>query len=428
MKRMKSMGIGAALIAIGFATSVFGAIDTGDRVSLDFDDTPITTVLKMLADQNDLNIVVSSSVEGGISINLEDVTLDAALNAILLPNGYNYYIHEDIIIVKEADKKVFGELDPRAYDLIYINAAAAVAALTPILSNLGQVIPLSSETRTDQSDGYADGSRLLVVDYPAVHENVAELLLQIDRKKRQVSVEVKIIETNLTDDEKLGINWPKSISTSIKGVDSPGNAADEIGTGGGTEAAVMPLETGNWQLGYLTVQQLDVVLNYLKKRSHTKLLSNPRLTTMENETASIQIQTVIPIQTVNRFSEGAVIQDIVTFQDEEVGISLEVTPRINGDSVVTLRVTPVVEEIIGYTGSTDNQKPITSERSITTTVAVKNGESLVLGGLLKESRFETKDRIFLLGSIPILGGLFTNRSTEIQTTDLLILITPRILD
>jgi general secretion pathway protein D len=343
-----------------------------------------------------------------------------------LPNGYNYYINEDIVIVKEADQKVFGELTVQTYDLTYIDANAAAAAIAPLLSNHGQVIQLESEMQADSPGKAAPGSRLIAVDYPAVHVNISELLPRIDRKKRQVAVEVKIIETNLTDDEILGINWPKSIAASIKGVASPVNGLSQNGED--TEAAIMPLETGNWQLGYLTVRQLDVVLNYLKKRSHTKLLSNPRLTTLENETATIQIQTVIPIQTVNRFSEGAVIQDIVTFQDEEVGISLEVTPRINGDSVITLRVTPVVEEIIGYTGSVDNQKPITSQRSISTTVAVKNGESLVLGGLLKESRFKTEDKVFLLGSIPLLGGLFTNRSTEVQTTDLLILITPRMLD
>ena len=95
---------------------------------------------------------------------------------------------------------------------------------------------------------------------------------------------------------------------------------------------------------------------------------------------------------------------------------------------LVLRVTPVVEEIIGYVGTVENKKPITSERTITTTVTVQDKETLVLGGLLKENRLETKDKIFLLGSIPILGGLFTNTSVEDQTTDLLIMITPTIID
>jgi len=400
-------------------------IDVETRVSLNFEDTSIPTVLKMVAGQNGLNMVISSAVSGKISINLADVSLKAALDAILLPNGYNYYINDDIIIVKEADQQVYGELIPHTYNLTYIDATQAAAAVKPILSPHGQVILMSPESQSSAPDNSPSGSQLVVVDYPGVHDEIVQLLTQIDRRKRQVSVEVKLIETNLTDDEKLGIDWPKSVEASITGVKSP---SETLYGASADEAGIMPLETGDWQLGYLSVHQLNVVLNYLQQRSNTKLLSNPRLTTMDNEPAEIKIETVIPIQTINRFSEGAVIQDVVTFQDEAVGISLKVTPRINGDSAITMRVTPVVEEIIGYVGTVENKKPITSQRTITTTVTVRDNETLVLGGLLKENRLETKDKVFLLGSIPILGGLFTNKSVEDQTTDLLIMITPKIID
>lgn len=425
MRRYKLLVL-TAVCVVGMYTFCAGnPINVETPVSLNFDDTPIPTILKMVASQNGLNMVVSSAVEGRISINLSDVTLKTALDAILLPNGYNYYINENVIVVKEADQKVYGECIPRTYNLIYIDASRAAAAIKPILSSQGQVILLSPESQSSDPDENQSGSQLVVVDYPGVHDEIAQLLSQIDRRKRQVAVEVKLIETNLTDDEKLGINWPKSVEASITGVKSP---SQTLYGASASEAAVMPLETGDWQLGYLSVHQLSVVLDYLQQRSHTKLLSNPRLTTMDNETAEIKIQTVIPIQTINRFSEGAVIQDVVTFQDEEVGISLKVTPRINGDSAITMRVTPVVEEIIGYVGTSDNKKPITSQRTITTTVTVQDNETLVLGGLLKENRLESKDKVFLLGSIPILGGLFTNTSVEDQTTDLLIMITPKIID
>ncbi len=425
MKR-KSLIILTVIILFGMhAFGTANPIDVGTHVSLNFDDTPISTVLKMVAGQNGLNMVVSSAVDGNISINLADVTLKAALDAILLPNGYNYYINDDIIIVKELDRQVYGELTPQTYNLTYIDATQAAAAIKPILSPNGQVILLSPESQSGQSAESPPSSRVVVVDYPGVHDVIAQLLTQIDRRRRQVSVEVKLIETNLTDDEKLGIDWPKSVEASITGVRSP---SQTLYGADASEAGIMPLETGDWQLGYLSVHQLNVVMNYLQQRSNTKLLSNPRLTTMDNETAEIKIETVIPIQTINRFSEGAVIQDVVTFQDEAVGISLKVTPRINGDSAITMNVTPVVEEIIGYVGSVENKKPITSQRTITTTVTVRNNETLVLGGLLKENRLETKDKIFLLGSIPILGGLFTNKSVEDQTTDLLIMITPQIID
>ncbi len=425
MKRKKDFIAVAALILLLF-WSAANAVppDTGIKVSLNFEDTPIGAVLKMLATQNNLNLVVSSAVEGEVSITLDNVSLKAALDAILLPNGYNYYISDDIIIVKDVNQLMAGEQIPKTYKLKYISSVAAAAAIEPLLSSQGKVIVLGGIEQQDIKK-VSKFSEIIVFDNSEVHKTVDDLLLQIDRKKRQVSVEVKIIETHLSNDERLGINWPKSVAASINGATTPGTFAE--GGDVGSEAAVMPLEDGNWQLGYLSVHQMDIVLNFLQQRSNSKLLSNPRLTTMEDETATIKVQTVIPIQTINRFSEGAVIQDIVTFQDEEVGISLKVTPHINNDSAITLEVNQIVEEIIDYVGSTDNKKPITTKRSVVTTVTVRNNETIALGGLLKETQIEREEKIFLLGSIPILGALFTNRSNETQTTDLLILITPRII-
>lgn len=414
----------SGILMIGSAMA--DPIDTEIMVSLNFDNTPIASVLKMLATQNNLNLVVASAVEGEISITLDKVTLRSALDAILLPNGYNYHIADNIIIVKDADRQIAGELTPQTYRLNYIDAAAAQAAIEPVLSDKGKSVVLAKPVEQGNAGQSPIGSYLVVYDYPAVHRILKPFLDKIDIRKRQVSVEVKIIETNLSKDEQLGINWPKSVAASINGVPSPGPA---LGTyDESTEAAIMPLENGNWQLGYLTVHQMDIVIDFLEQRGNSKLLSNPRLTTMEDETATIQISTVYPIQTINRFSEGAVIQDIVTFQDEEVGISLRVTPHINDDSAITMEVNPVVEEIIGYSGTADNQKPITSERSVNTIVTVQNHETLVLGGLLKETQIENEEKVFLLGSIPFLGALFTSHGSEKKTTDLLILITPRIVD
>lgn len=402
-------------------------LDPNIRVSLNFDETPINTVLKMLAAQNNLNLVVSSDIQGDISIHIDNVALNTALDAILLPNSLNYYFSEDVIIVKKEDKQVAGELIAKTYKLQFISAEAAAAAIEPLKSSQGKIIPIAAPPKENGPGIKIEAFELVVFDTPENHQMISTLLDKIDIRRRQITVEAKIIETNLTDDEKLGINWPKSISASINAVASP----DQQGlssTDNSTLAASMPLETGNWQLGHLSVHQMDLVIDYLQQRNNAKLLSNPRVTTLDNVSAKIDIETIIPIQTINRFSEGAVIQDIVTFQDEKVGISLEVTPRINDDSTITMEVHPVVEEIIGYTGPPDNQKPITSQRSIVTTVTVKNNETIALGGLLKETQIENQSKVFLLSEIPFLGSIFTHNTKETTTTDLLILLTPKIID
>jgi len=404
------------------------SFDKYNPVSLNFDNTPITAVLQMLATQNNLNLTISAGVTGDVSINLENVSLEAALNAVLLPNGYNYYIKDNIVIIKPIDQLVAGELIPRTYKLKYIGSDVAETAIKPLLSANGKVVPLQPAATQSSGTTTPTISKIIVFDLQTVQDGVEALLQEIDVRRRQISVEVKIIENNLDKSEKLGINWPKSVSASLTGVTPPSTSESETSDNSASSAAIMPLEDGNWQLGYLSVAQLDIVLDFLAQRDNSKLLSNPRITTLENEMATIKVQTVIPIQTINRFSEGAVIQDVVTFQDEEVGIRLEVTPRVNDDSTITMLVNPIVQEIIGFSGSSDNQKPITSERAITTNVTVKNKETVVLGGLLKENNIEKEEKIFLLGSIPILGNLFRHKSTERSTTDLLIMITPTILD
>jgi type II secretory pathway component GspD/PulD (secretin) len=188
------------------------------------------------------------------------------------------------------------------------------------------------------------------------------------------------------------------------------------------------LNTGDWTWGKPTVDEVRLVLDLLEQNGNSKLVSDPHITTIENHEAEIKATTIIPIATINRFTEGAATQDIVTFQDEEVGLSLRVTPRVTGEGYITLDVLPTIEDIIGFSGPSENQKPITSSRSIRTRIVVKDGETAALGGLLKENEITQKNRVPFLGHIPVLGGLlFTNTSKEKTKTDLLILITPRII-
>ena len=137
--------------------------------------------------------------------------------------------------------------------------------------------------------------------------------------------------------------------------------------------------------------------------------------------------TIVPIQTINRFSEGGAVQDIVTFQDEEIGITLRVTPHIAEGDEIILDVYPTVAEIIGYSGPVDNQKPITSERSVRTKINVRDGRTAVLGGMIKENKIDREQSVFFLGSLPIIGNLFKHKTVQTSSTDLLILITPQIM-
>ncbi|MFZ5981218.1 MAG: type II secretion system protein GspD, partial [Candidatus Zixiibacteriota bacterium] len=323
-----------------------------------------------------------------------------------------------------------GEFASKLMTLKYINPNTAVKALETRISEKGQITVLDKNLQDSQSStDKFQPNRILITERAGLLEELARLVKEIDVPERMIQIEAKIIETKLDKNSKLGFLWPSSVTGSLSNADGwTTSTDDEEGTTSNTIAGFHDIENESWTWGKVSVQQLDMVLDFLKQDDNTKLISDPHITTLENHEAEIKIETIVPIQTINRFSEGAVIQDIVTFQDEEIGISLKVTPRINEAGLITLEVNPVVEDIIGYAGSDDNRKPITSSRSIKTRITVNDGESIALGGLLKEDEIKSEQKLPLLGYIPILGKLlFTHTTTEKAKTDLIILITPRIL-
>jgi general secretion pathway protein D len=351
-----------------------------------------------------------------------------ALEAILAPHGYNYYLKNDIIVVKPTSADAPEELESRTVTLQYIEPTTAKKALESRRSVKGQIVILDpTDEGTGTSEEYRP-NRLLITDFPPVVREMVVLLAEIDQPERVISIEVKIIETKVDTRSKLGFLWPSSIETQLGGnTDSGATTGSSITSG--SPAGQLNLNSGDWTWGALSVTQLKTVLDLLNQSGNSKLISDPHLSTLENHEAEIKVQTVVPIPTINRFTEGAAVQDILTFQDEDVGISLKVTPRIVGDGRITLDVLPVVEDIIGFSGPADNQKPITTLRSIKTTITVADGETAALGGLLKDDIIKQEQKVPLLGSIPLLGRfLFTNTSEEKATTDLMILITPHIVD
>nr|MBN2277695.1 secretin and TonB N-terminal domain-containing protein [candidate division Zixibacteria bacterium] len=410
---------------LAMALAVAGPLDSKEKISLQFEDVPITTVLNMIAQQYNLNLVQSGEINENISVKLENVNLEDALNAILASNGYNFYFSGDIIVIKPVTMDAVGETEIKIIELKYISPASAVKAAEDLLSPKGKIRIIEGGTQTTTSIGSPIPTKLAVVDLAGVTERVAAFIAQLDRPEPLIAIEVRMVEINMDQSDQVGFKWPTSLKGRAHGVYLESESSD--GSSSSSEAVgQIALPDGKWEWGKLSVGELSLVLDFLQNSGHSKLISDPRITTINNHQAEIKATTVVPIQTINRFSEGGSVQDIVTFQDEEIGITLLVTPHIADDNEIILDVQPTVAEIIGYSGSADNQKPITSERSVRTKIAVRDGETAVLGGLLKENKIETEQKLFFLGSLPILGNLFKHRLVETSTTDLMIMITPKI--
>jgi protein transport protein HofQ len=425
---MKAKTFAIGLVLLAFSSTISAAtsrLENTANLSLELESVPIAMVLQMIAQQNDLNLVISGEVTGEVTLRLDNVDVPTALNAILSPQGYNYYVNNDVIVVKLISADTPEELVSRTITLKYIEPITVKKALESRLSSKGQVVIL--DKAVDAGGGFKAyrANRILITDFPPVLAEMAALIAEIDRPERMLSIEVKIIETKVDTKSKLGFSWPTAIELTL------GGTGDSATTGSSTadgKAGQLDLNTEDWTWGTLSVGQLRAVLDLLNQSGNSKLISDPHVTTLENHEAEIKVQTIVPIPTINRFTEGAAVQDILTFQDEEVGITLKVTPRITGDGKITLDVLPEVEDIIGFSGPSDNQKPITTSRSIRTRITVADGETAALGGLLKEDEIAQEQKVPLLGSIPLIGKLlFTNKSKEKTTTDLIILITPHIM-
>lgn len=412
-----------ALLLLITATAT-AAPDLSQKVSLDLERVALSTVLNTLASQYNLNMVISDDISGDVSVRLNDVSLKLALEAILLPNKYNYFVKDDVVIIKSLDISTIDEFASEVITLKYSKPADVFAALESMKSEEGTVTILGQGTTEGSltSENYSP-NRVFISDRHEIVKRMKLVVDAIDVEERMISITVKIIESKLDNESKLGLSWPTAITTKLGKTDD--GSSTDVSTA--EDALSKNLNHGGWSWGTLSVAQLSTVLNLLESSGNSKLVSDPHITTLENHTAEIKVSTVIPIQTINRFTEAAATQDIVTFYDEEVGLTLKVTPRINESGKITMLVEPKVEDIIGYSGTVENQKPITASRSIKTTITVDDGETAALGGLLKDDIRTSEQKVPVLGSIPLLGNLFKSKSEEKSKTDLIILITPTII-
>ncbi|MCB9057301.1 MAG: secretin and TonB N-terminal domain-containing protein [Calditrichae bacterium] len=417
------------VITLCFFTSIFASNlqdKLKQKVSPKFDGASITDVLKLFALQHSLNMVVSDDVKGRVSIQLYDVTLEDALNTILKSMGYHYVIDNEVLMVKPFETEMNGELVSRVFYLNYTNAFFLVNALSPMLSSKGKMMPLLEEPEKDEIKQRA--SVLVVTDLWENVRQIANVIKELDVVAKQLLIEVRLVESLIGEEEQYGLNLPKRISASMDGAETTAPITKSQSSSGDQRLLSawyqIPNNSNDLNMGVLNVDQLTIALDMLAKDNGSRLVSNPKVTTLNNKKAIVKIGTTVPVPEVSRGIAG----DLITYREKEVNIDLEVIPQVGDNDKITMQVHPIMEEIIGYTGTADAPQPITSKREVNATVTVINGQTLVLGGLIKETKTKTVEKLWLLGDIPILGYLFQNAVTRNEKSDLLIFITPKIIE
>jgi len=435
--------------------------------SFDFRDTEVRDVLLALAKAAGVNMVVDDSVTGTVSVSFENLTFDQALGyimTIMTMKGLGQIKLGNNIVVANRSilEENFGLLETRRFELKYIDPEKAKEALSLVVAEGGRIVTdessraiivkgrieelnqvekmlkeidiplevktfyLSNNLYQEEGDlekiknlikivipeeervGFDTGQKAIVVrGTPEEIEAAFQLLKNLDRKRPQIMVDVKLVEIDREKVKDLGFNW-------------------EVG------GAVGAITFGELSLGGAMERQdlVEVTLNALTKENKAHLVGNPRILTLSGEKAVINVGDRVPYRNIQGVDEaGNIIPGGVEFLD--VGVKLEVTPLLTEDQMILVEVKPEVSsssEREYYLAGQLYTDPQVKTRSAETTARLKSGETLVIGGLIRSEDIENITRIPILSEIPLIGELFILRNKTHRETELVIFITPHLIE
>lgn len=382
----------------------------GKKVTLYVKDADISDVLRMIASQFDLNVLITQDVKSVVTVRLGDVDLRAGLDALLKAGLCNMVAAEGgIFLVKPAKKEMYGELESRIFQLDYIEAEDASKAVAKILSELGSAE--ISYRRVDDGSGSKRSAVLVVTDVPEALDRVADFFVDLDRPVPQIAIEAKFIETTHSVEDRFGIDWTIRAAANAGEFD----VSKDFG---------IPLTFNEMVLGKITLDQMNVSLDLLATRGRSRVLANPRTITLDNQKSKVTMGVEVPLREVSKDETGLVTY---SWKTRSIPIELEVTPHVTSDGMITMKVRPSVEAITGWVGTADDQQPIVAKREAETQVTVADGEVVVIGGLIKDEETQTVGKVPLLGDIPLLGHLFKKTSIRHDKSDLMIFIVPHVI-
>ena len=388
-----------------------------EKMSINMKDSDIKNILMLIGELTGLNIVISPAVKDTITANLENVSVKAALDAILKPNGYNYFVQENIIIVKGIDTEMVGELETVVVKLKYINSDDLSGALDAVMSSRGK---LQSFTPLVTSQSTKGASNIIIIS--DVQENIVHILNMIDQLDvaiPNINIAVRFIETNLDTTRGHGIDWSKA----------------SVQLGGTTDTSLSMLNFNNITIATLNPVQLTSALRIMQARGQSKLLSSPQVTTLDNHEAETETVTTVYIEGNSNSSQNQLSQSSNTFgnvainqvTEKDIGIKLKVTPRINEGTKITLLVDATVEALLSA-AEIHTDKPRSTKRTVKTQVTVRDGDTAIIGGLIAENVLENKKFVPIISGIPFFGQIFQSTSIEKEQRELLIFITPNVIN
>jgi len=416
-------------------TEADATIESGGVGVREFQGDDVGQVLRLLARQAKVNMVVSDAVTGTVTMRLEDVTALQAISIIVKAKGLFMDKIDNVYYIKTATERTAEPTESDSYQFSYARAKD----ISPLIaSQLASHDPPQIDERTNTIFFRETRSNI---------DNIRKMLVQIDKPTRQVMIEARLVEVSADPVQAYGINWagtvgsassPKTVTygnpiaggSPVPGANPPtsGFALGNPNNSNffGTLSHLVP-----GQFAILSVPQFSATIQALNEDADAEFLANPRIVTADNQQAKIEVIRNQPVPQLN-FNEQTATAVFGGFQDKLFGNTLVVRPSINKDNFITLSVKPEISNKVNdfhfsFNGA-DVTSPIIDKRSLDSNVLIKSGDTLALGGLISDQVSKSRTKVPLLGDIPVLGYAFQSHDNERHKRNLLIFVTPTILD
>jgi type IV pilus secretin PilQ/predicted competence protein len=395
----------------------------GSPISLDFKDVPITDVLRLIAEVSDLNIIAGDEVQGTITLRLVEVPWDQALDIILVTRGLGFVQVGNVLRIAPAEvlqaeeaerlqerrnKEQLEDLEVKLQPLNYASVGDVKDLVRRLLSPRGTV---NTDVRTNT---------VIIKDIPSVIAEATALIEALDTQTPQVMIEAKIVEAALDFGRELGSTWSVGTNEDSGPISTGGVTWD----GKNNVAISNPIAseaTGIAQMGFLVLDdnvRIGLKVEAMEEAGEGKVISSPRVVTLDNREAVIEQGVSIPFQT---FEGGDAKLEFV-----DAVLSLKVTPHITPDESIIMAL-EVSRNAPDSTVATPTGSPAIAKNQAKTETLVKNGQTLVIGGIYTIDKSTTETRVPYLHQIPVIGAAFKSRRVSDSRKELLIFVTPRIV-
>ena len=410
-------------------------IESGGVGVREFQGDDVGQVLRLLARQAKVNMVVSDAVTGTVTMRLEDVTALQAISIIVKAKGLFMDKIDNVYYIKTSTERTAEPTESDNYQFSYARAKD----ISPLVaSQLASHDPPQIDERTNTIFFRETRSNI---------ENIRKMLVQIDRPTRQVMIEARLVEVSADPVQAYGINWAGSFgSASSPKTVTYGNPIAGSSPVPGANPPTSGLALGNptnhnlfgnlshlipGQFAILSIPQFSAAMTALNEDADAEFLANPRIVTADNQQAKIEVIRNQPVPQLN-FNEQTATAVFGGFQDKTFGNTLIVRPSINKDNFITLSVKPEISNKVSdfhfsFNGA-DVFSPIIDKRSLDSNVLIKSGDTLALGGLISDQVSKARTKVPVLGDIPFLGYAFQSHDNERHKRNLLIFVTPSIID